>query len=101
MDDPDRVAFLQTLGEILALAVRLPVAERRQSAIGHVPLGLTVADEPDVDRRGEASAELLGELELARRHGLAGERNGTAGWRLGRRHLGDRPLRRAERGLAP
>ena len=93
MDDPDRVTFLQSFGEILPLAVRLPVAERGEPAIGHVALGLTVADEPDVDRGGEAGAELLGELELARRHGLAGERHRASGRRVGERHLGDRPLR--------
>ena len=52
-----------------------------ERAVGDVTLRLAVADQANLDRCGDALAELTGEL-LARRHGLAGELLGAT-WRCG------------------
>ena len=77
MREPDGHPFLQALGQVLSLAMSLPLTERRQRAVGDVALRLAVADQADVDRRRDALAELPGEL-LARRHRLPGELLGAA-----------------------
>ena len=66
VEEPDGHALLEPLGQVLSLAVGLPAAERREAAVGDVPLGLAVADEAHVGGGGHPAAERLRELQLPR-----------------------------------
>ncbi len=98
---PDGRPLLDALGEVLALAMGLPAAERRERAVRDVALGLAVADETHVGGDRHPVAERLRHLQLARRRGCKCKRLGAAGRRAELVELGQRPIGRSRSVLVP